>query len=103
MAELYQAQLKLSLVIWQEDAVDPTTSIPFLSSQMTLHLFSQHCMESNLEDEVCPDDMEDKEDGEEAIEDVIGREHLDHLRSLYCGTETQEKCYACLSHISPII
>ena len=46
-------------------------------------------MESNLEDEVCPDDMKDKEDGEEAIEDVISREHLDHLRSLYRGTETQ--------------
>ena len=103
MAELYQAQLKLSLFIRQEDAVDPIASIPFLSSQMTLHLFGQHCMESNLEDEVCPDDMEDKEDGEEAIEDVIGREHLDHLRSLYCGTETQEKCDACLSRISPII
>ena len=46
-------------------------------------------MESNLEDEVCPDDMEDEEDGEETIEDVISRKHLDHLRSLYCGTETQ--------------
>jgi len=44
-------------------------------------------MESNLEDEVCPDDMKDKEDGEETIEDVISREHLDHLRSLYRGTE----------------
>ena len=32
---------------------------------------------SHLEDEVGPDDMEDEEDGEEAVEDVVRREHLD--------------------------
>ena len=30
----------------------------------------------HLEDEVGPDDVEDKEDGEEAVEDVVGGEHL---------------------------
>ena len=31
----------------------------------------------HLEDEVGPDDVEDKEDGEEAVEDVVGGEHVD--------------------------
>ena len=35
-----------------------------------------------LENEVGPDDVEDKEDGEEAVEDVVGREHLHQLRGL---------------------
>ena len=39
---------------------------------------------SHLEDEVGPDDMEDEEDGEEAVEDVVRREHLDQLGSLHC-------------------
>ena len=42
---------------------------------------------SHLEDEVGPDDMEDEEDGEEAVEDVVRREHLHQLGSLYCRTE----------------
>ena len=37
---------------------------------------------SNLEDEVSPDDVEDKEEGEEEVEDIIGREHLKYLPSL---------------------
>ena len=39
----------------------------------------------HLEDEVGPDDVEDEEDGEEAVEDVVGREHLHQLGSLHCG------------------
>ena len=42
---------------------------------------------SHLEDEVGPDDMEDEEDGEEAVEDVVRREHLDQLGSLHCSAE----------------
>ena len=42
---------------------------------------------SHLEDEVGPDDMEDEEDGEEAVEDVVRREHLDQLGSFHCRTE----------------
>ena len=42
---------------------------------------------SHLEDEVGPDDMEDEEDGEEAVEDVVRREHLHQLGSLHCRTE----------------
>ena len=41
---------------------------------------------SNLEDEVSPDDVEDKEEGEEEVEDIVGREHLEYLASLNaCG------------------
>ena len=42
---------------------------------------------SHLEDEVGPDDMEDEEDGEEAVEDVVGREHLNQLWGLHCRAE----------------
>ena len=45
---------------------------------------------SHLEDEVGPDDVEDEEDGEEAVEDVVGREHLHQLGSLHCSAEVQE-------------
>ena len=44
-------------------------------------------MKSNLQNEVCPDDMEHKEDGKKTIEYVVGREHFNHLRSLYGCTE----------------
>ena len=37
---------------------------------------------SNLEDEVSPDDVKDEEEGEEEVEDIIGREHLKYLPSL---------------------
>ena len=41
---------------------------------------------SNLEDEVSPDDVEDEEEGEEEVEDIVGREHLEYLASLNaCG------------------
>ena len=41
---------------------------------------------SNLEDEVSPDDVEDEEEGEEEVEDILGREHLKYLLSLNaCG------------------
>ena len=42
---------------------------------------------SHLEDEVGPDDMEDEEDGEEAVEDVVRREHLNQLGGLHCCAE----------------
>ena len=44
---------------------------------------------SHLEDEVGPDDVEDEEDWEEAVEDVVGREHLHQLGSLHCRAEEE--------------
>jgi len=44
-------------------------------------------MEGDLEDEICPDDMENKKDGEETIEYVVSGEHFHHLWGLYCCTE----------------
>ena len=44
------------------------------------HLVRHH------EDEVAPDDVEDEEEGEEEVEDILGREHLKYLLSLNaCG------------------
>ena len=45
----------------------------------------------HLEDEVGPDDVEDKEDGEEAVEDVVGREHLHQLGSFHGGAVKSEE------------
>ena len=42
---------------------------------------------SHLEDEVGPDDVEDEEDGEEAVEDVVGGEHLHQLGGFHCRAE----------------
>ena len=42
---------------------------------------------SNLEDEVSPDDVEDKQEGEEEVEDIVGREHLEYLPSLQARGE----------------
>ena len=41
----------------------------------------------NLEDEVSPDDVEDEEEGEEEVEDIVCREHLEDLPSLKAGRE----------------
>ena len=41
----------------------------------------------DLEDEVGPDGVEDEKDGEQDVEDVVGGEHLNHLRSLDRCTE----------------
>ena len=41
----------------------------------------------NLEDEVSPDDVEDEEEGEEEVEDIIGREHLEYLPGLKASRE----------------
>ena len=40
---------------------------------------------SNLENEVAPEEVEDEEGGEEEVEDVVGREHGQHLASLNAG------------------
>ena len=40
----------------------------------------------HLEDEVGPDDVEDEEDGEEAVEDVVGGKHGHQLGGLYSST-----------------
>ena len=40
---------------------------------------------SNLENEVAPEEVEDEESGEEEVEDVVGREHGQHLSSLNAG------------------
>ena len=40
---------------------------------------------SNLENEVAPEEVEDEEGGEEEVEDVVCREHGQHLASLNAG------------------
>ena len=51
-----------------------------------VHLLGKKGEVGHLEDEVGPDDVEDEEDGEEAVEDVVGGEHGDQLGRLYSST-----------------
>ena len=49
-----------------------------------IHLSGVDSLVDDLEDEVCPDDVEDEEGGEERVEDVVRGEHLNDLRRLDC-------------------
>ncbi len=49
------------------------------------HLAAVHGPVDNLKDEVRPDYVQDKENGEKSIEKVVGWKHLDDLWRLYRG------------------
>ena len=51
---------------------------------MDTHLSGVDSFVDDLEDEVCPDDVEDEEGREERVEDVVRGEHLHDLRRLDC-------------------
>ncbi len=48
------------------------------------YLATGQSLVDNLEDVVSPDNMQHQQDGEENVEDVVGRKHLDDLKQLYC-------------------
>ena len=50
-------------------------------------LFFEERIVGELEDKICPDEVENKQDGEEGVEDVVGGEHVDHLWGLNSRAE----------------
>ena len=52
------------------------------------HVFGERSV-CHFVDEVGPHHVEDEEDGEQSIENVVCRKHLQNLRSLDCSTEIE--------------
>ena len=56
---------------------------------------------SNLKYEVAPDEVENKEEGQEEVEHIISREHLENLASFKTGGEYNNGGVVCQPGVDP--